>query len=501
MTRDWLEHYSDSTDVSMARRKLPVVNMSTSAMSQLSHQQSVPPRPNLPIRQDAVQGNPNIEAEVGSLSSLHIKEDASNSDLTRICAELLIPGRGDPTKDAAVIISSNSKKIVFVGKQSDVPNKYTACPTIYVPYILPGLWDCHCHFTGATSLKLSEIARLNMATAGARLARSAADTLNAGFTSVRDLGGYAPEIAVAIEEGTIPGPNIYSAGAAISQTAGHGDFFDIPAGWVWQCSGVARNDMNVGTSALCIADGVDECRKAVRLQIRRGAKVIKVFASGGVLSIADNPLYQQFSDEELNVIVEEAKRMHRVVAAHVHGKEGIMAALNAGCKTLEHGTYLDEEAMNLMKEKEAILIATRTITKEALKNKDLLSPESRTKMVEVAKTGERMYKKAIKSGVKIALGTDLGVSIPGLGLSHGNNGGELAYAVEAGMTPLEAIEAATANAQETLGPQAPLSGQIKEGYDADIIAVVSNPLEDIDVFKDAKNVSHVWKGGKLFKSP
>jgi hypothetical protein len=180
VARDWLERYSDSTGVSMARRKLeellPVLNMSTSAVSQLSHRQSVPPRPSLPIRQDAVQGNPNIEAEAGSLSSLHIKEDASNSDLTRICAELLIPGRGDPTKDAAVIISSNSKKIVFVGKQSDVPNKYTACPTIYVPYILPGLWDCHCHFTGATSLKLSEIARLNMATAGARLARSAADT-------------------------------------------------------------------------------------------------------------------------------------------------------------------------------------------------------------------------------------------------------------------------------------------------------------------------------------
>ncbi|OCL03569.1 hypothetical protein AOQ84DRAFT_302547 [Glonium stellatum] len=447
-----------------------------------------------------MQGSPRVEAKASSLSSPDTGENELNSDLTCIYAELLIPGRGDPTKDAAVVISSKSKKILFVGKQSDVPSKYASCPTIHVPYVLPGLWDCHCHFTGATTLNLSEIAKLSLATAGARLARSAADTLNAGFTSIRDLGGYAPELAVAIEDGTIPGPNIYSAGAAISQTAGHGDLFDLPAGWVWQCNGVARNDMTVGSSALCIADGVDECRKAVRLQVRRGAKVIKVFASGGVLSIADNPLYQQFSDEELKVIVEEAKRMHRVVAAHVHGKDGIMAALKAGCKTLEHGTYLDEEALNLMKEKEAILIPTRTIVKEALKNKDLLSPESQEKMVEVAKRGEKMYKEAIKSGVKIALGTDLGVSVPGLGLSHGNNGGELAYAVEAGMTPLEAIEAATANAPETLGPQAPLSGQVKEGYDADIIAVVSNPLKDIDVFRKAKNISHVWKGGKLFKS-
>ena len=220
---------------------------------------------------------------------------------------------------------------------------------------------------------------------------------------------------------------------------------------------------NVACRPLCVADGVDECRKAVRLMIRRGAKVIKVLASGGVLSRDDDPKFQQFSDEELKVIVEEAARMNRVVAAHVHGKAGIMAAIKAGCKTLEHGTYLDEEAVKLMLEKDVMLVATRLIVIEGVKLKDSLSPESYKKMLETAKYHKKAYGLAIKKGVKCALGTDLGISVPGTGLSHGSAGAELLYAVEAGMTPLQAIEAATANGPATLGPMAPLSGQIKVG--------------------------------------
>jgi imidazolonepropionase-like amidohydrolase len=209
-----------------------------------------------------------------------------------------------------------------------------------------------------------------------------------GFTSVRDLGGYAPEIAKAVDEGTIPGPNIYSAGSTLSQTAGHGDTFELPIGFVWSRCGVGYgtgNGDDVGCRPLCIADGVDECRKAVRLMIRRGAKIIKVLASGGVLSRDDDPELQQFSDEELKVIVEEAARTNRIVAAHVHGKAGIMAAIKAGCKTLEHGTYLDEEAVDLMVEKDVMLIAMRLIVTEGVKHKELLSPESYKKMLETAK--------------------------------------------------------------------------------------------------------------------
>ncbi|PSN72203.1 hypothetical protein BS50DRAFT_569748 [Corynespora cassiicola Philippines] len=427
----------------------------------------------------------------------------TNDEHTVIRASLLIPGRGEPIKDAAVVLSNKDKKIAFVGSRASLPDTYVGCRRYTVPTVLPGLWDCHVHLMGVTSFNLSEIPKTHPATAGIRIARSAADTLHAGFTSVRDLGGWAPEIALAIEEGTTIGPNIYSAGAAISQTAGHGDLWDLPSGWVRQCCGITEPSQNAtsGVSPLCIADGLDECRRAVRLQLRRGAKVIKLFASGGVTSIGDNPLHQQFSDEEMKVIVEEAGRAHRVVAAHVHGKEGILAAIKAGCKTLEHGTYLDEECFALMKEKDLILVPTSTVVHEALKNLDLLSPESREKVAEVSRIAGEMYKAAVAAGVKIALGTDLIISKPGTGLSHGNNGAELVYAVEAGMSPLQAIEAATATATETLGPQAPLSGQIKEGYDADIIAVDGNPLKDITILSKPERITHVWKGGKIYKKP
>jgi imidazolonepropionase-like amidohydrolase len=206
---------------------------------------------------------------------------------------------------------------------------------------------------GYTSLTLT-----NPTTAGARLARSAHDILMSGSTSVRDLGGYAPEISKVIDEGTIPGPNIYSAGSALSQTAGHGDTFELPIGFVWSRCGIGYgtgNGDDVACRPLCVADGVGGCCKAVRLMIRRGAKVIKVLASGRVLSRDDDPKFQKFSDEELKVIVEEAARMNRIVAVHVHGKAGIMAAIKVGCKTLEHGTYLDEEAVELILEKDVIL--------------------------------------------------------------------------------------------------------------------------------------------------
>ena len=426
--------------------------------------------------------------------------DDEKDDTFVIHTSLLIPGKGDPAKDFSVVTGSG--KIVYVGLSANLPKNYQQAPSTHVPVLMPGLWDCHVHLIGSDSLSYSAFTLTSQATAGARLARSVHDILMSGFTSVRDLGGYAPEIAMVVNEGTIPGPNIYSAGSALSQTAGHGDTFELPIGFVWSRCGVGYgtgNGDDVACRPLCVADGVDECRKAVRLMIRRGAKVIKMLASGGVLSRDDDPKLQQFSDEELNVIVEEAARMDRIVAAHVHGKAGIMAAIRAGCKTLEHGTYLDEEAVNLMLEKDVMLIATRLIVTEAVKHKDLLGPEQRKKMLETAKYHKKAYGLAIKKGVKCALGTDLGVSIPGQPLSHGSSGAELLYAVEAGMTPLQAIEAATANGPATLGPMAPLSGQIKEGYDADLIGLEKNPIGDMGLFRDVRNITHVWKGGKLFK--
>ena len=425
-------------------------------------------------------------------------EEKKKKATTCICADLLIPGRGEPLKNAATVLEDG--KIAFVGAESDIPSRYATVPRVRVPVLMPGMWDCHIHFMGeAEDLSFS---LPHPATSGALITRSLHDTLMAGITSVREVAGYAIEASKVVEAGLAYGPNVYGAGACLSQTAGHGDQFEFPIGWVANSFGVRSGNGGdyPGGSTGCLADGVDECRRAVRLQIRRGAKLIKVLASGGVLSRDDDPQFQQFSDEELKVIVEEAGRMNRIVAAHVHGKAGIMAAIRAGCKTLEHGSYLDDEAIELMKEKGVMLVATRLIVAVGNENLDWIPNEqSRAKMIQINKIHKAAYAKAVKAGVKCALGTDLGFGRPGSPLAHGKNAGEFAYAVEAGMSPLEAIEAGTANAPDTLGPMAPKSGQIKESYDGDVIALSKNPLDDITVLKDPRNVTHVWKAGKLSK--
>lgn len=252
---------------------------------------------------------------------------------------------------------------------------------------------------------------------------------------------------------------------------------------------------------MAVCDGVPDCIKTIRLQLRKGAKFIKVCASGGVYSEIDSVLDAQFSPEELKAMVDEAARARRVVAAHCHAKEGIVNALNAGVKTIEHGSYLDEECVALMKEKDAIFVATASVIEGGMDLVDQMPARQATKLRQVAIHSRKAYRLAIQSGVKIALGTDQASSVEGTYNSHGRNGKELFWAVNAGMTPLQAIEACTATSPETLGPHmAPKSGQLKAGYDADIIAVSGNPLENIDLLSEAANVTHVWKGGKLYKS-
>lgn len=427
-----------------------------------------------------------------------LQPSTAQSEYIRIDADSLIPGRGSPLKDATCIIQSTS--IAYVGLRSSLPDEYTSLPAINVPTLLPGLWDSHTHFYGARRLSIDAFYTTPPALAGARAVHDLAATLNAGFTSVRELGGWGHQIAEAVSEGSIIGPRIYSAVSPISMTAGHGDAHGVPL--------PALQDAIEHGLPLHLCDGVSECVKAVRLQLRRGASLIKVCASGGCTSQLDDPEHQQFSDGELQAMVEEAARSDRIVAAHCHGKAGIIAALRAGCKTIEHGTYMDEECVRLMREKGAMLIATRTFFEAGLKVRELWSPESYAKLERAAATHKEAYTMAVRSGVKIALGTDLGLggvvgdSPAGKVFSHGSNGKELVYAVEAGMSPLEAIEAATANAAESLGPKmAPKSGQVKVGWDADLIAVEGDPLVDIGVLAEAENVSYVWRAGKLQKAP
>ncbi|KAI4224105.1 MAG: hypothetical protein L6R40_008468 [Gallowayella cf. fulva] len=409
----------------------------------------------------------------------------------RVDADVLIPGRGQPIQAASLVACEGL--ITFVGKKIDLAPQYAALPAIAVPVLMPGMWDSHVHFMGTAGTSVDDMAATPPALAGARSARDIAATLNAGFTSVREMAGYGTSLAKAIAEGWLQGPNIYSSVSILSQTAGHGDAHDMPLALLHDkiCHGLPFQ--------LC--DGVSECLKAVRMQIRWGAKVIKVAASGGVTSLIDDPKLQQFSDEELEAIVNEATRSERIVAAHCHGKAGIMAALRAGCRTIEHGSYLDHEAIELMLLKNAMLIPTRSIVEFGVQHPEAYSDEIYAKVLKISQAHKESYELAIKAGVRVALGTDLGVSSPVIRYNHGMNGGEFRYAVDAGMTPLQAIEAGTANGPDTLGLQAPKSGQLKLGYDADFIALSDNPLEAIDVLADPDRVTHVWKAGQLVKSP
>jgi len=255
------------------------------------------------------------------------------------------------------------------------------------------------------------------------------------------------------------------------------------------------------TQMSALADGVPECLKVVRSMLRLNARLIKICASGGVASEVDHPMHQEFSDEELRAIVQEAARAERIVAAHCHGKPGIMAALRAGCRTIEHGTYLDEEAADVFLETKAILVPTRFIIDRLAKSaKAMGAPDYiLRKIVPVVGRHEEALRLAIRKGVRIAAGTDIITSGVTGYADWGQNGFELTNLQEAGMTALQAIEAATATAPLTLGPQAPKSGQLREGYDADLLVIAKNPVQDLSVLTEPQNVRMVWKAGTLVK--
>ncbi|WQF80188.1 Putative metal-dependent hydrolase, composite domain superfamily [Colletotrichum destructivum] len=423
-------------------------------------------------------------------------EPVVESAVTVIIADLLIPGRGSPARNAAVALEDG--KIAHVGEHDELPEKFRAVRAVHVPVLMPGLWDVHTHFIGLDVVTGFDTGLFNVlpgsnALVGAITVEDLEETLMAGYTSVRELGGYAGDLVPAIEKGRLIGPNVYSSIAAMSITGGHGDQHSLPIESMLrfaECGGPCS-----------IVDGADDCTKTVRLLVRRGARCIKVCSSGGVLSLLDDPEDRQFSDEELKAIVEEASRSRRAVGAHAIGKAGIMAALKAGVKSIEHGMYLDDEVADLMIEKGAIFVPTHHIVTTISKDTSQLPPPIARKVEKLVQKAKDSYRLAIRRGVKIALGTDSASSDRTKGISHGNNAIELYWAVENGMTPLQAIEAGTANGPGVLGGMAPLSGQLKEGYDADLIAVAKNPLNDIEVLVKKENITHVWKGGRLFKSP
>jgi imidazolonepropionase-like amidohydrolase len=406
----------------------------------------------------------------------------------RIEAELLIPGHGDPIRDGVVLLDGAS--IVFAGPDAMAPEVPGVSVTRAVT-VMPGMWECHGHLLGTKSFDLGRLPLEPEALRAARCTRDLRAALDAGITSVREVGGLGVYLARAVAEGTVPGPTIYAAGAILSTTGGHGDLHAFPLGWI--------EDYARQASMMRLADGPDECAKAVREQLRRNAKLIKVCASGGVLSEVDDPIHQQFTMAELRTIVEVAGLADRAVAAHCHGKPGIMAALRAGVRTIEHGTYLDDECCNAMRECGAILVPTRTIIEDMLAFRDAVPPYAMAKLEAIADIHAQAVTRAYEHGVTIAMGTDIALTGPGLPNAWGQNGSEPGYLVKLGLTPAEAIEAATASGPLTLGPQAPRSGQLAQGYDADVITLDADPLADIAVLADPAHVTGVWTGGRQVK--
>ena len=351
-------------------------------------------------------------------------------------------------------------------------------------YVLPGLIDSHVHITGESGpderIRSFEETQVDQAFDGAGYAYK---TLLAGFTTVQDVGGGNDAVfglRDAIAKGMVPGPRMRAAGQAISVTGGHGDV-----------NGYSPEVMKLFTGTN-ICNGADDCRRAVRQQVKEGADVIKITATGGVLSNTKAGLEQQFTDDELKAIVEAAHAMGRQVTAHAHGKGGVDAALRAGIDSIEHGTYLDEETIALFKEHNATLIPTvlagATVT--GWVNEPWLPAPSRAKAAIIGPLMQDMLRRAHEGGVTVAFGTDTGVS------HHGDNAQEFALMVGAGFTPEEAIRAATVVASQHVEMDADI-GTIEAGKYADIVAVNADPLKDVTELED---VDFVMKGGVVYKN-
>ena len=393
--------------------------------------------------------------------------------------------KGEMISNMTVIVSD--KKIKEVRKGFKTPKKDDDIVIdLKDSTVMPGFIDLHVHieseynrekYMTAFTAEESQIAFSSL--------KFAKRTLMAGFTTVRDLGGSGVNISLrnAINKGEVIGPRIFTAGKAIGTTGGHADPTN---GWKKSLAGDPGPRQGV-------INGVDEARKAVRQRYKDGADVIKITATGGVMSIAKNGENPQFTIEEIKAICETAKDYDMIVAAHAHGDEGIQRAVRGGVKTIEHGTLLSEESMRLMIEYGTYLVPTMTAGKEvAAKAKipgyynELVVP----KALAIGPKIQNTTAKAYRAGVNIAFGSDAGV------FSHGKNAKEFRYMYEAGIPVIECLQAATIVNSKILSVDDEI-GQIKEGFTADIIATRLDPTKDV---KTLENVIFVMKDGEVYKN-
>lgn len=399
------------------------------------------------------------------------------------CGNLLDVKSGKLQPSTTIVVQGDT--IVAVEKGYSLSNAGDSVIDLKSLTVLPGLIDMHVHLEGETRKgEELDMFTLNDADVAFRSVVFAKRTLLAGFTTVRDLGGSGVNTALrnAVDQGLVPGPRIFSAGKSIATTGGHAD----------PTNGYRKDLMGDPGPAQGVINGPGDARKAVRQRYKDGADLIKITATGGVLSLARDGAGAQFTDEELKAIVETARDYGMHTAAHAHGAEGMKRAVLAGITTIEHGTRMTQEIMDLMISKGTYYVPTISAGKfvaEKAKESDYFNPLVVPKALELGPQIQGTFAKAYKRGVKIAFGTDSGVS------PHGENAREFGFMVEAGMPRLEAIRAATITNASVLG-MTDLIGNIEAGKLADIIAVEGNPLTDITTLE---RVVFVMKDGVVYK--
>ncbi len=406
---------------------------------------------------------------------------------TIIHAGRLIDGRNpEPRSQVSVVIDEGKIKAIEAGYSKPKDGDTVIDLKDYT--VLPGLMDMHTHLIAQHSKdSYTEKFFLEQADYALRSTVYARVTLMAGFTTVRDLGDNGVNsiaLRKAIEKGWVPGPRIFTAGKSLATTGGHADPTNALRGDYRRDAGPLEGVIN----------GVDDARKAVRQRYKDGADLIKLTATGGILSLAASGHNPQFTQEELNAVVETAKDYNMTVAVHAHGTEGIKRAILAGVDSIEHGTFMTDEVIALMKEKGTYWVPTNMageFVAEKAKEPGYLPDIVRPKAAAIGPVIRETFKKAQAAGVKIAFGTDSGVS------PHGANAREFELMVNGGMAPMKAIQSATLEAAKLLRIEDRL-GAIETGKIADVVAVKGNPLENIRVLQ---SMAFVMKDGVVAKSP
>lgn len=399
------------------------------------------------------------------------------------CGKLIDTKSEKLLKKQTIIISGNLIKSVQDGYMYP-KNNTDKIIDLKDKTVLPGLIDMHVHLEMEFNKKIYlERFTMNKADIAFRSTVYAKRTLMAGFTTVRDLGGSGVNTSLrnTINQGIVEGPRVYSAGKSLATTGGHAD----------PTNGYRSDLMGFPGPNEGVINSVEDARQAVRQRYKNGASVIKITATGGVLSVAKNSSNPQFTIEEVKAICDTAKDYGMHVAAHAHGDEGMQRAIIGGVKTIEHGTKMSEKTMEMMIEKDVYYVPTITAGKEVTdkaKIKGFYPEIIVPKALEIGPKIQNTFSKAYKKGVKIAFGTDAGV------FPHGLNGKEFFYMVEVGMTPMDAIISATTTNAIVLENN--MIGEITAGKYADIIAVDDNPLENI---KTLEKVSFVMKNGVVYK--